>query len=150
MARMRAVPGVIAFLLAAATSGFAPAPFLPPPKKAAAKAEVDALMGDWHNPAIRSVVVNITPTEFAFINSGRRDNVYKLTLDVTKAPFKFDIRQPMRNFVGIWKVEGDKLTIRYNSERPGLPDGGRPTSFEAPGNQEVYSRVVGKKGAGRR
>jgi hypothetical protein len=148
MARMRAVPGVIALLLAAtATSGFAPAPFLPPPKKASVKTAVDALMGDWHNPMQPSVVVNITPTEFAYVNSGARNNVYKLTLDVAAVPFKYDIRRGGANFVGIWKIEGDKLTLRYNAEQPGVANGGRPASFEAMvGHQEIYFRVGAKKG----
>lgn len=132
-------------LLAAAALGFAPAPFLvKPPRINPARSAIEALMGDWHNPAQPSVVVNITPTEFAYVNSGARNNVYNLTLDVTKTPFKYDIRRGGANFVGIWKIEGDKLTLHYLSEQRGLPDSGRPKSFESP-ITEVYVRKDPKK-----
>ncbi|MBY0228080.1 MAG: hypothetical protein K2W96_02250 [Gemmataceae bacterium] len=131
--------------LLAASLGFAPLPFPRPPKKTPARAAVEELMGKWHNPAQPSVVVDITPTEYAFINSGVRNNVYKLTLDTSAAPFKFDIRKAGANFVGIWKIEGDKLSVRYASERVGAVDGGRPTAFNDGGTVETYFRMGAAK-----
>jgi hypothetical protein len=140
--------GCLAMLLLVvmASLGFAPAPFPKPPKPMRGAAAIKNLMGDWHNPASPSVVVNITPTEFAYVNSGVRNNVYKLTLDATVSPHKYDIRKSGANFVGIWKIEGDKLTLRYVGERRGAVDGGRPTRFEDTGHLEIYYRVgAGKK-----
>lgn len=138
-------PGSQALLLvvAAASLGFAPAPLPRPPRP-----PVESLMGDWHNPARPSVVVNITPTEFAYVHSGARDNVYKLTLDVRSVPYKYDIRKPGSNIVGIWKIEGDKLTLQYHKERAAASDGGRPSSFKDvkdAGYREVYYRVGARK-----
>jgi hypothetical protein len=133
-------------LLAAASLGFAPVPFVVRPvKKTPEMAARESLLGHWHNPASPSVVVDITPTELAYINSGVRNNVYRMTLDVTKVPFKYDCRKPGANFVGLWKIEGDKLTLYYNGERAGVADGGRPTSFTAGGMAEVYYRVKARK-----
>ena len=87
------------------------------------------------------MVVNITPTEFAYVNSGARNNVYQLTLDANALHHRYDIRKPGANFVGIWKLEGDKLTLLYNGENVGLADGGRPAAFEAGGHREIYFRM---------
>lgn len=130
-------------LCSCAALAFAPLPFPRPPKKKPGMAAIEALMGHWHNPGSPSVVVDISPTEYAFINSGRRDNVYNLVLDASKTPFKFDIQKPdgTRRFVGIWKVEGDKLTVRYASANKGVADEGRPTTFDGVGSfTETYSR----------
>jgi uncharacterized protein (TIGR03067 family) len=128
-------------LLALQALAFAPAPFLVKPQKLTpAERVVQALFGDWHNPAQPSVVVNITPTEFAYVNSGVRNNVYKLTLDVTVTPYRYDIRREGANYVGIWKLEGDKLTVHYNGEQPMQPGQGRPTAFGVNGITEVYYR----------
>jgi hypothetical protein len=129
----------LALLAAVASLGFAPAPF---PKKNKADARyAEALYGDWHNPKQPRVVVSISATEFAYINSGVRNNVYRLTLDVKKNPMWYDIRQGSRAFVGLIKVEGDTLTVKYNIEQKGVARGGRPMSFDGPGHVEVYYRV---------
>ena len=142
----RLPPIRLAFLLLAMASlGFAPLPFPRPPKQTPARAAAESLMGDWHNPSNPTVVVNITPAEFAYVNSGSRNNIYNLTLDLSKPPFKYDIRRGGANFVGIWKIEGDKLTLLYVSEQNRNPDGGRPVSFEAPGNREIYFRMGARK-----
>jgi hypothetical protein len=132
----------LALLAAVVSLGFAPAPF--PNKKKPNVRPAEALYGDWHNPKQPSVVVSISPTEFAYINSGRRNNVYKLTLDVKKEPMWYDIRQGPRAFVGLIKVEGDTLTVKYNIEQKGAARDGRPLSFAGPGNVEVYYRVKKK------
>ena len=139
-------PVRLAFLLLAASSlGFAPLPFPRPPKKTPGTAAAESLLGNWHNPANPSVVVNITSREFAYVNSGSRNNVYVLTIDLGSPLFKYDIRRGGANYVGIWKIEGDKLTLLYNVERVGQPDGGRPLSFDAPGNREIYFRMGARK-----
>ncbi len=133
-----------AVLLAAAALGFAPAPFLvKPPWKPPAR-PLEALMGDWQDPSRPLTVVSITPKEFTYRRSDGQNIVYNLTLDVSQSPFRYDIRLGVANFVGIWKIEGDKLTLHYLSEQRGLPDSGRPKSFESP-ITEVYVRKDPKK-----
>jgi uncharacterized protein (TIGR03067 family) len=134
-------PALACLVLLAAVMSLASAP-APLPKKSKA----ETLFGDWHNPRTPSVVVSISKTEFAYINSGARNNVYQLTLDMKKKPMWYDIRRGTLAFVGIIKVEKDTLTVRYNSEQKGVAGGGRPTSFTAPGHEEVYYRVKKKKG----
>jgi hypothetical protein len=132
----------LVLLAVAASLGFAPAPL---PKAPKIPAGVKALYGDWHNPSQPTVVVSISATEFAYVNSGFRNNVYKLTLDAKKKPMWYDIRKPGANFVGLIKVEGDTLTVLYNLENTALAGGGRPVSFDSPGHREVYYRVKKKK-----
>jgi uncharacterized protein (TIGR03067 family) len=132
----------LVLIAATASLGFAPAPLPKAPKVADA---VKALYGDWHNPSQPTVVVSINETEFAYVNSGLRNNVYKLTLDATKKPMWYDIRKPGANFVGLIKVEGDTLTVLYNSEDTGIPGGRRPANFDSAGHREIYYRVKKKK-----
>jgi uncharacterized protein (TIGR03067 family) len=66
---------------------------------------------------------------------------YALVIDGTKRPATYDLSGigTGAKFLGIWRLEGDTLTLCYNSF--GL---GRPTAFEGPGKgtfTEVYRRI---------
>ena len=69
---------------------------------------------------------------------------YALTLDATKKPATYDIKGIAGGatgaaFLGIYRVDGDVLTLCYHTASQG-----RPTAFEGPGKgafTEVYKRV---------
>ncbi len=113
---------------AALSLAFAPAP-LPKPLK---PPKVPDWFGTWDQVGHPSVTFEITATHMTYHNAGGSPNAYFLTFDANKSPKTYDVsRQPGTvSFVGIWKVEGDTLTICYQGA-----GSSRPTAFGAPGGR---------------
>lgn len=116
----RAVP---LLLLAVAAMAFAPAPFARPPRK---KEPPPSLLGKWDQVNNPTVLLVLTPTTLEYHNRGSNINAYEMTFDPKVVPPTYDIQKPngQLRFSGIWKVEGDKLTLYYRSGTV------RPASFE--------------------
>src|SRR5262249_25506312 len=97
----------------------------------------DDLVGSWTGG---SGVLLITHDQF-----DHNGNVYELRVNTAVRPKAHDLRGVAggkaagREYAGLYKIEGNKLTVSYNSGR--TP---RPTAFEGPGVGqfvEVYTRV---------
>ena|SRR5262249_19783592 len=123
----------VLLVFAALTVGFAPAP-LPRPERRGPG--VNEMEGRWESGATK---VHITHNRFTHSD----DYDYELRTDRTARPMTFDLRGIGRqnqsySFTGIYKVEGDTLTLSYNSGT-----GNRPTSFagQGAGYTQVYKRI---------
>ena len=117
--------------------GFAPAPFPRAERKGKA---VNEMIGMWSGGS----QLEITHDRMNY-NPGSGSYSYALRIDPGTRPARYDIkgvaegRKVGREFNGIYRVEGDTLTLCYNSGSQN-----RPTSFDGPGKgsfTEVYKRV---------
>ncbi|MBY0232081.1 MAG: TIGR03067 domain-containing protein [Gemmataceae bacterium] len=122
-------------LLAIACLGFAPAPFLKPRAKPSHE-----IIGLWRG----NYDLLVTANRMTYNPGGVRPYAYDLRLDDSARPHAYDITIPPGSFegngaVGIYRIEGDTLTVSYSPA--GTP---RPTAFHGPGSgahTEVYRRV---------
>jgi uncharacterized protein (TIGR03067 family) len=128
--------------------GLALAAAAPAPKDAPKAREVDSpLLGEWvvesHvasgkllRPVGKLERVKITKDRWIVVTNGNSDA--NLTLDPTKDPPHFDVWVPVQgdemdaNARGIYKLEGDTLTICYRL------GGARATKFESLPKSGVY------------
>ena len=120
-------------LIAALSLGFAPAPVYRP-KPETKPDDMKLLLGSWES---------VPPNGGVEISSGRiiynRSNIYTLTLDPNARPPAYDLSgiaggTAGRTFTGIYKLEGDTLTLCYNAGTAN-----RPVAF-GKGFNEVYKR----------
>jgi uncharacterized protein (TIGR03067 family) len=120
-------------VLALSSLAFAPAPLPRPPKKAAEP----SWLGEWLQNNSPRVTLEVTPTSLTYHNAGGPPSAYGLTFDDKKAPKTYDLlRGGNVAFVGIYKVEGDTLTLCYRGV--GQP---RPTSFDKGGGTiEIFTK----------
>lgn len=127
----------VALLLAASSLAFAPAPFSRPERRAAA---VNELIGEWAHPGSPNQAYLVITHDR--IEYGSPVNVYALKVDLRALPRTYDITgvspgNQNAEFRGIYKVEGDRLTLNYNSGTTN-----RPTSFEQNGRGQSYEVYV--------
>jgi uncharacterized protein (TIGR03067 family) len=129
---------VVLIAIAILSTAFAPVPF----PKPTSKDELKKLQGEWIGVQRSTVSLQITATHLTYRSTaGGADVAYVLTIDPTKTPKTYDIRMgpeaaPTR-FVGIYRLEGDILTLCYSHTR-----GGRPTSFDVQPQRSGRKRPI--------
>jgi uncharacterized protein (TIGR03067 family) len=129
----------IVLTLALLPLAFAPAPFQRPKRQP--KADLPAMVGLWRRQGGGSTV-RITATTWTNSPEQRRAPDFDLTIDPRASPAAFDMslyRTGRPYLRGIYKVEGDTLTICYST----APQA-RPTTFDAQGKgwgTLVFTRV---------
>ena len=125
---------VLLLLLTLAT-GFAPAPF-PRAERRPGK-PVNEAIGLWSENS----TLEVTHDRLTYHPGTSGKCEYELRLNLAVRPIAYEIRGVAgtstagRNYHGILKVEGDKLTLAYNAE-----GSERPGNFHS-GIVEVYKRV---------
>ncbi len=110
---------------------FAPAPLPKPPKPP----KVEDWLGMWDQVGSPTVTFEITATTMTYHNAGGAPSAYFLAFDAKKSPKCYEISSTRGGrvaFLGIWKVEGDLLTICYRGA--GNP---RPDAFDRVGGAHV-------------
>jgi uncharacterized protein (TIGR03067 family) len=126
----RAIP-----LLAVVSLAFAP---VPPPKPPRADKRAAELIGEWEGPHL----LVITKGRAAYHHGGD-PRVYELRVDPSGKPPAYDMRGTGRVagrvLRGIYRVEGDTLTLCYHSAGRE-----RPAAFEGPG-KGTYTATYRRK-----
>jgi uncharacterized protein (TIGR03067 family) len=114
---------------------FAPAPL---PTRPARKPPELQIFGSWKQVNVSTVTLVVTHDSLTYVNSDRAPSAYGARFDAARRPMTYDLlRGQGVAFVGIYKIEGDRLTLYY---RGGSQN--RPTSFEQGGaHKEEFTRV---------
>ena len=126
----------VVLLCVVLTVAFSPAPFPRTQRKPAAPA--NQMIGLWEGGS----KLRITADRLQYHPDTPSTCDYHLKVDLSATPATYDIAgvegssTSGRTYVGIWRVEGDTLTIYYTSG-----NGPRPASFSSGGISETYNRV---------
>jgi uncharacterized protein (TIGR03067 family) len=129
--RRRATLLLSAVLLSLA---FAPAP-LPRPVR---KPPDPPIQGSWDQVGSPTVTLVVTNDSLTYVNKDRAPSAYGFRCDPRSSPPTYDLLRSGRSaFIGIYRIEGETLTLYYRSARQA-----RPTSFDDPGAiRETFRRV---------
>jgi uncharacterized protein (TIGR03067 family) len=134
------------FLAALLSLGFAPAPF---PKPDTTRTDLRKLQGEWtrasytaggrENVSARGATIVFAGALLTYSQEGNILGKYTVSLDAKKKPGVFDFKEieSNTNYRGIYKLEGDTLTLCYRS---GSAENDRPTDFD-PGRPLVIVSV---------
>jgi uncharacterized protein (TIGR03067 family) len=139
------------FLLAVVvvSLAFAPAPFPRPARRDSHESDLKKLQGLWWvvrhtvdgSEALGLATVTITGDRLQFPSP---DEAWTITLDVARTPRWIDlvpVNQPASCFRGIYRVQGNKLTICLRQE---ASPADRPTSFD-PRQKRVWYLVFERR-----
>jgi uncharacterized protein (TIGR03067 family) len=123
---------MLLLLVLLASLGFAPAPFLEKKRK---RSPLDELQGSWFASGTEARIVGDNLTYYR--NGTPTGPSYALTINPTASPREYDARGVGKwsslNFDGIYKIEGDTLTMCSVSR-----GGTRPKVFVATGGAGLY------------
>ena len=136
------------FLAAAGSLAFAPAPFPRPTRRDTSESDLKKLQGAWvrvtmtinGQPGAQNTPITITGTRMQFPSAG---DAWTITLDTSKRPKTLDARRigsPTNVFWGVYRLEGDTLTICW---RHNVTEDKRPTDFDGSKSgiwYQVYKR----------
>src|SRR5262245_19704837 len=96
-------------LLVVPALAFAPAPLTPRPTR---KPPGPQIQGSWKQVGVETVTLVVTHDSFTYVNSDRAPSPYGARFDASRRPMTYDLlRGQMVAFVGIYKIEGDRLTV---------------------------------------
>jgi uncharacterized protein (TIGR03067 family) len=119
-----------ALLLAMLSLGLAPAPL---PKPDPTKTDLKLFQGKWVRARLVIDGKPVTETVTTITITGARmqfpaaEDVWELTLDATRAPKTLESRGRGMTFYGLYRLEGDTLTMCC---RQGMTAADRPRNFD--------------------
>jgi uncharacterized protein (TIGR03067 family) len=112
--------------------GFAPAPFLEKPRK---RTPLGELQGSWFDKS--GLEARVVGDTFVYYRNGVASVSYTISINPTASPREYDVKGTGKwtsmNFTGIYKIEGDTLTMCSVTR-----GGTRPKIFAAAGGAGLY------------
>lgn len=121
-------------------------PDRPDPTPREAKSLQELIVGDWLCIEATGTTVHtfrVTPAETVWSLNGLPSPENGLTANIvidgskTPATIDFTAKRGGGKYLGIWKIEGDQLTLAFNQLGHNL----RPTAFAAPAQVTRFRRI---------